>query len=106
VVFLKRNLSGRALEMLQRAVAGYTVEEAPQGSPRRIILFRVSHQGHKNVLHNFLRGPSVPAHAQSKAVERRLVATVKEGKSLLVALAGAPEQHVISFLVRDAHLSR
>jgi hypothetical protein len=33
------------------------------------------------------------------------MAPIEERESFLVALAGAPEQHVVSFLVRDAHLS-
>src|SRR5690242_13037761 len=94
----------RALEVLQGAVTRNTVKEAAKSAASRIVLFWISHQGHENVLYNFLGRPGVSAHAQCEAIERRLVAPIKERKCLLVAFTGAPEQHVVSFLVRDAHL--
>src|SRR5215469_6813289 len=90
--------------MFQEAVARHAIEKAAKGAAGCVVLVWVTHQGHKNVLHNFLSGPGVSAHPQRKAIERRLMAPVEGRKRLLVAFPSAPEQHVISFLVRDAHL--
>src|SRR5215472_8629720 len=105
VVFLERNLSWQAFEMLQHPVASHAVEEATERAPCRVILPRISHQHQKDILHNLFGDPRVSRHAQGEAVQRPLMTPIKQGKGFLVALSRAPEQYVVSFLVRDAHLS-
>src|SRR5215469_413438 len=105
MVFLERNLSWQAFEMLQHPVAGHAVEEATKRATSRVILPRISQQHQKDILHNLFGGPRISRHAQGEAVQRPLVAPIKQGEGLLVALSSAPEQYIVSFLVRDAHLS-
>src|SRR5215472_4731650 len=103
-LLVQRNFPRQALQMFQRAIAGYAVEKSAESAACSVVLLRISHQRHEHVLRNFLGGPGVSAHAQRKAIERALMTPVKERKSFLIAFAGAPEQHVVSFLVRDSHL--
>ena len=92
--------------MLQHPVASHAVEEATERAACGVLLPRISHQHHKDILDNLFVGPRVSRHAQREAVKRRLMAPIKERKGLLVALSRAREQHVVSFLVGDAHLPR
>src|SRR5206468_5735479 len=88
--------------MLQHPVASHAVEEATERAACGVILPRISHQHHKDILDNLLGRPRASGHAQGKAVERRLMAPIKERKGLLVALCSPPEQHVVSFLDRKS----
>src|SRR5436309_15654810 len=91
--------------MLLRPVARHAVEEDSARAAWGVILPRISHQHHREILDSLLGRPRASGHAQGKAVERRLMAPMKERKGLLVALCSPPEQHVVSFLVGDARLS-
>jgi hypothetical protein len=91
--------------MLHNPVPSYAVQKSAERSAAGIVLFRSAHQGHENVLHNFLGGPGVSGHAQGEAVHSRLMPPVEERESLLIAFGGVSQQNVVSFLLGDPHLS-
>src|SRR5438034_11625948 len=62
---------------LQHPVASHAVEEATERAACGVILPRISHQHHKDILDNLLGRPRASGHAQGKAVERRLMAPIR-----------------------------
>src|SRR5208337_1615970 len=95
----------RPLQMFHHAIARNAIQKRPQRTPLRIELFRLSNQGHENVLHNFLGRPNVSRHPQGKAIKRGLMAAIQLRKGLFIALRRAAQQYVVPFLCLDVHLS-
>ena len=91
--------------MLHHPIPCNAIQKRPQRPPFRIELFRLSNQGHENILHNLLGSPDVSRHPQGKAIERRLVPAIQLHKGLFIALRRAAQQYVVPFLCLDVHLS-
>src|SRR6266446_3197105 len=85
VFFFQRNFPRQTLQMFHHPVARHSVKKGSKRSARRVIFFRIAHQSHEYVLHNFFRGPSISRHAQCEAIHGRLVPPVEERESFLIA---------------------
>src|ERR1700676_712474 len=90
--------------MLHHPIARDPIKVSTYRPSTRVILLRLAHQRHENVLHYFLGAPAIAGHAQGKAVQRGLMAPIQRRERLLVALGGAPQQNVVPVLLRNTHL--
>src|ERR1700676_4074970 len=91
--------------MLHHPIARDPIKVSTYRPSTRVILLRLAHQRHEHVLHYFLGAPTIAGHAQSKAVQRGLMAPIQRRERLFVALGGSPPQNVVPVLLRNTHLS-
>src|SRR6266699_3469368 len=89
VLLLKRYFPRQAFQVFHHPVSRYAIEECPEGSALGVVFLWLTHQDHKNVLHDLFGGPSVPGHAQREAEHRRLVPPVQERECLLITLGSS-----------------
>src|SRR5712664_485695 len=106
VFFFERNFPRQPFQVFHHAVARHSIKKGPERSARGVIFFRITHQGHEHVLHNFFGGPGISRHTQGEAIRGRLVPPVDERESFLIAPGGPPQQNVVSLLLGDSHLPR
>ncbi len=106
LLLIELNLARQPFEMLHDTVAGDAVKVRGERTASGVVLLGIAHQGHEDILHDFLGGPGVAGHPQSKAVDGRLVPTIDERESVLVALGNTAKQYVVPEVLLNPRVSR
>ena len=87
-LIVELNLARKAFEMFHDAIAGDAVEVSGERSALRIVLFRLAHKGHEDVLHDLFGGPGVAGHAQGKTIDSCLMAAIEGGEGIFIPFRG------------------
>ena len=103
--FVERDFARQTLEMLHHAVARDAEEVSRQRPALGVVLLGFAHQGHEHVLHDFFRRPGVSGHAHGETIQRSLMPAIEEGKGILIALGGTPQQNVVPGVVSGILIS-
>src|ERR1700722_15064251 len=104
VFFFERDFSRQTLAIFQNAITRHAIQKGRYGAEPGVIFLRIANQRHKYVLYNFFSSPGATGHSQSETVDRRLVATIYQGKGFLITLGGPAQQNVVCSVLKDGHL--
>jgi hypothetical protein len=105
-LFVELKFAREALEMLHDAIASDAVEICGKGSALGIVFFRLAHEGHEDVLHDFFGGPGVTGHAQGKTIESGLMAAIEGGEGIFIPFRGLAQENVVPEFFGNAVISR